>query len=72
MRDPHEIQKRAEAELPLEKVFGDWPVSSDPQVHIKAVSELFESGAQQRERALGSGQSEARDRILWQGKYCPK
>ena len=45
VRDPQEIQKRAEAELPLEKVYGDWPVSADPQVHVKAVTELFQSGA---------------------------
>ncbi len=44
VRDPQEIQKRAEAELPLEKVYGDWPVSADPQVHVKAVTELFQSG----------------------------
>src|SRR5437868_791225 len=44
VRDPQEIQKRAETELPLEKVYGDWPVSADPQVHVKAVTELFQSG----------------------------
>ncbi len=45
VRDPQEIQRRAEAELPLEKVYGDWPVGTNPQVHIKKVNELFESGA---------------------------
>jgi F420-dependent hydroxymycolic acid dehydrogenase len=45
VRDPQEIQKRAEAELPLEQVYADWPGSTDPQVHIKAVNELFDSGA---------------------------
>ena len=45
VRDPQQIQRRAETELPLEKVYGDWPVSTDPAVHIKAVSDLFQSGA---------------------------
>ena len=45
VRDPQEIQRRAEAELPLEQVYADWPGSTDPQVHIKAVNELFDSGA---------------------------
>jgi TAT-translocated FGD2 family F420-dependent dehydrogenase len=43
--DPAEIERRAHAELPLEKVYGDWPVSTDPKVHTKAVQELFDSGA---------------------------
>lgn len=45
VRDPQEIQKRAEAEVPLDKVYGDWPVSTDANVHVKAVNELFQSGA---------------------------
>ena len=45
VRDPQEIQKEADAEVPLQKVYGDWPVSTDPNVHIKAINELFESGA---------------------------
>jgi hypothetical protein len=31
--------------VPLQKVYGDWPISTDPQVHIKTVNELFASGA---------------------------
>jgi TAT-translocated FGD2 family F420-dependent dehydrogenase len=42
---PAEIEKRAQAELPLEKVYGDWPVSPDPKVHIEAIRKLFDSGA---------------------------
>jgi TAT-translocated FGD2 family F420-dependent dehydrogenase len=42
--DPAEIERRAAAELPLPKVYGDWTVSRDPAVHIKAISELFASG----------------------------
>jgi TAT-translocated FGD2 family F420-dependent dehydrogenase len=43
--DPADIERRAKAELPLEKVYGDWPVSTDPKVHIEAVKKLFDSGA---------------------------
>ena len=35
----------ATAELPLPKVYGDWPVSMDPAVHVKAITDLFQSGA---------------------------
>ncbi len=42
--DPKEIQREAQAEIPLDQVYGDWPVSTDPNVHIKAINELFESG----------------------------
>jgi hypothetical protein len=45
VRDPQTIQERAEAEVPLEKVYSDWPIGTDPQVHVKAIQELFESGA---------------------------
>jgi TAT-translocated FGD2 family F420-dependent dehydrogenase len=45
IRDPQTIQDRATAELPLPKVYEEWPVSMNPEVHIKAVSELFQSGA---------------------------
>ena len=33
-----------EAELPLEKVFADWPIATDPQVHVTALRKLFDSG----------------------------
>jgi len=42
--DPAEIQRRAEAEVSLEKLMGQWPVSMDPEVHIAAIKELFDSG----------------------------
>ena len=45
VRDPEEIQRQAETEIPLEKVYSDWPVSTDPNVHLKTINELFESGA---------------------------
>lgn len=42
--NPMEIQKKAEAEIPLQQVYADWPVSTDPSVHLKAIDELFTSG----------------------------
>ncbi|HEY1799044.1 MAG TPA: TIGR03557 family F420-dependent LLM class oxidoreductase [Stellaceae bacterium] len=43
--DPAEIQRRAEAELPLDQVYGEWSVGTDPEIHAAAIRELFESGA---------------------------
>jgi hypothetical protein len=45
IRDPKEIQERADSGVALEKVYGDWPVSTDPAVHARAITELFDSGA---------------------------
>ena len=45
IRDPKEIQRRAEAEIPLQQVYAGWPVSTDPGPHIKTVMDLFDSGA---------------------------
>ena len=41
---PAEIQKEADEQIPLEKVYSGWAVGTDPNVHIKKVDELFESG----------------------------
>jgi TAT-translocated FGD2 family F420-dependent dehydrogenase len=43
--DPTDIQRQAEADLPLEKVYGDWVVGTDPERHVKAIEKLFDSGA---------------------------
>ncbi|HEY2459510.1 MAG TPA: TIGR03557 family F420-dependent LLM class oxidoreductase [Candidatus Acidoferrum sp.] len=45
IRDPQTIQDRADKEVPLKEVYEDWPVSTDPEVHIQAVEKLFASGA---------------------------
>ena len=45
IRDPKTIEDRAKAEVPLEKVTEGWPVSTDPEAHVKVISELFDSGA---------------------------
>lgn len=43
--DPADIQRKAEAELPLKKVYGEWSLGSDPETHVEAIEKLFESGA---------------------------
>ena len=45
IRDPQAIRARADAELSLEKIYGKWPVSNDPDVHANALIGLFRSGA---------------------------
>jgi TAT-translocated FGD2 family F420-dependent dehydrogenase len=44
-RDPEAIETSADAEIPLKSVYEEWPVSTDPDVHVKAVMGLFDSGA---------------------------
>ncbi len=41
---PVAIRKRAEAEIPLQTVFANWPVSTDPNVHIQAIQKLVTMG----------------------------
>jgi TAT-translocated FGD2 family F420-dependent dehydrogenase len=45
IRDPGAIEQQAQAEIPIEKLTAEWPVSTDPAVHVKAITELFDSGA---------------------------
>ncbi len=42
--DPSQIEQRAQRELPLPKVFGDWTVSTDPDAHVRTITKLFASG----------------------------
>jgi F420-dependent hydroxymycolic acid dehydrogenase len=42
--DPATIEQRAQAELPLPKVFGDWTVSPTPDAHVQTIEKLFDSG----------------------------
>lgn len=44
IRDPWEIQRRAEAELPIEEIVSKWVVSTDPEAHAQKIHELFQSG----------------------------
>ncbi|ODT73095.1 hypothetical protein ABS71_07520 [bacterium SCN 62-11] len=43
--DPVDIQRRAEAQVNLDELIKDWMVSTDPEVHIKKLNEMFEAGA---------------------------
>jgi F420-dependent hydroxymycolic acid dehydrogenase len=67
IRDPQVIQDRATTELPLEKVYGKWPTSTDPDVHVKALLELFSSGATIVN--VHSGQADQRAVIDFYGNY---
>jgi alkanesulfonate monooxygenase SsuD/methylene tetrahydromethanopterin reductase-like flavin-dependent oxidoreductase (luciferase family) len=66
VRDPQEIERRANAEVPLENVTEGWPISTDPAVHINAITELFESGA--TEVHIHSGQPDQERVIEFYGK----
>jgi TAT-translocated FGD2 family F420-dependent dehydrogenase len=67
IRDPQAIQDQATAELPLEKVYGKWPISTDPDVHAKALIELFRSGPTIVN--VHSGQSDQRRVIDFYGEH---
>jgi hypothetical protein len=67
IRDPQVIQDRATAELPLEKVYGKWPISTDPDVHVKALIELFDGGATIVN--VHSGQADQRKVIEFYGRH---
>jgi TAT-translocated FGD2 family F420-dependent dehydrogenase len=66
IRDPQESQQRAEAELPLEEVYKDFTVSTDPEVHVKALQKAFDGGA--TEVHIHSGQANQRRVIEFYGK----
>ena len=44
VRDPAEIQRRAEMGTPIEQVVKGWPISTDPGPHLEKIHELQESG----------------------------
>jgi F420-dependent hydroxymycolic acid dehydrogenase len=66
IRDPLTIEQRASAEIPLEKVYADWAVGTDPEVHVKCLSDLFNSGA--TEVHIHSGQPDQKRVIDFYGK----
>src|SRR5579871_991521 len=66
IRDPKTIQERADAEVPLEKVSEGWPVGTDPEVHLKVLNELFDSGA--TEVHIHAGQRDQKKVIDFYGK----
>lgn len=63
--DPRHIQREAEREIPLQSVYADWPVSEDPDVHLKALQKLLDSGVQQV--FIHSGQKDQRRVIEFYG-----
>jgi TAT-translocated FGD2 family F420-dependent dehydrogenase len=66
VRDPQSIQQRAQAELPLQQVYSDWPIGTNAEVHLKAVKELFQSGASIVN--IHSGQADQKRVIEFYGK----
>src|SRR5262249_49885742 len=66
IRDPKTIKERAEAEISIETVTEGWSVGTDPDVHVKVLSELFESGATGVH--IHSGQNDQRRVIDFYGK----
>jgi TAT-translocated FGD2 family F420-dependent dehydrogenase len=44
VRDPEAIEQQAAKDLKLEDVYSTWPVSTDPEVHAKAITKLLDSG----------------------------
>jgi alkanesulfonate monooxygenase SsuD/methylene tetrahydromethanopterin reductase-like flavin-dependent oxidoreductase (luciferase family) len=45
IQDPTEIQRRADSEIPIEKVLSSYAMGTDPKTHIDKINELFDSGA---------------------------
>jgi len=43
--DPVDIQRRAEKEINLDDIVKDWIVGTDPVLHIRRLTEMFEAGA---------------------------
>lgn len=42
--DPAQIERRAQSELPLPKVYGDWTVSANGADHVQTIQKLLDSG----------------------------
>jgi TAT-translocated FGD2 family F420-dependent dehydrogenase len=66
IRDPKTIQERADTEIPLDKVTEGWAVGTDPEVHVKILSDLFAGGATGVH--IHSGQHDQRRVIEFYGK----
>jgi F420-dependent hydroxymycolic acid dehydrogenase len=65
--DPAQIQRRAEAETPLEEVVQGWPIGTDPQAHVEKIHELFDSGVTIVN--IHSGQRDQRKVIEFYGEH---
>jgi alkanesulfonate monooxygenase SsuD/methylene tetrahydromethanopterin reductase-like flavin-dependent oxidoreductase (luciferase family) len=66
----HTIQQRAAAEIPLEQVYQEWPVSTDADVHVQALTKLFDGGATHVN--IHAGQADQRRVIDFTAKKCPR
>ncbi len=66
VRDPEKILQLANSEIPLEQVYSEWPVSTDPAVHLKTITELFQSGVSIVN--IHSGQPDQRRVVDFYGK----
>ena len=64
--DPAEIQRAAEQTIPLDQVYADWVVSTDPDAHVKKLQEAFAGGA--TEVHIHSGQPDRRRVIDFYGR----
>jgi TAT-translocated FGD2 family F420-dependent dehydrogenase len=42
--DPLSIQRKAQ-DIPLDAVYKDWPIGTDPEVHVQAIQQLVQAGA---------------------------
>ena len=67
IRDPQKIQNKATADLPLQKVYANWPISTNPDAHVKALIEQFDSGATIVN--VHSGQADQKHVIEFYGKH---
>lgn len=67
VESPVTIQQKAEQETPIDEVLKSWAVGTDPSVHIKAVKELFDSGATIVN--IHSGQPDQRKVIEFYGQH---
>jgi TAT-translocated FGD2 family F420-dependent dehydrogenase len=65
--DPRTIQRMAQAEIPLKAVYSEWPMGTDPEVHVRKLVELFKSGVTIVN--VHSGQEDQRMVIDFYGKH---
>ena len=65
--DPVSIQKNAEEQIPLDEVTKEWPIGTDPEVHVNALRELFAKGASTL--FIHSPQPDQKAFVEWYGKH---
>ncbi len=45
IREPAEIERRANAEVSIDDLIGDWTIGTEPDVHVASLRKLFDGGA---------------------------